>query len=409
MNQTKKYTYAAIVPLIGGNHLGLMNTFDGQLPEYVLSYAAFKGNDSHYINYLRTTKNWNGDYITLDEQPNYVAEYADIFCCTAPCAGLSSLSRVSHSHSPVNEWMLKSAEYVLEHVKPKVMYGENAPRLATAMGKPVVDKLRAIGEKNGYTFSIFKTKSILHGLSQVRDRAFYFFWKGDSIPIFEYVNNYDTHERIEDTIMNAFVSDDDPMNVLTGKKIPSQDPFYRYALEVIKGGQTHLEFMKDLKQSINILNFIEDAGKTYAEVAVWMKEKGFDTAAARCERIQKKLDDGFGIMKKNLHFPANYIGAFVGHYPSELTHPIEDRSLTVRECLAIMKMPSDFQLINPTSNLNHMCQSVPVTTAEYPARMVQKYLNNELKTVKTKFLIQDNKNQTLSIPGFNVADLTSFI
>ena len=41
--------------------------------------------------------------------------------------------------------------------------------------------MRKIGEDNGYTFSIFKTKSILHGLSQVRDRTFYFFWKGDKV------------------------------------------------------------------------------------------------------------------------------------------------------------------------------------------------------------------------------------
>ena len=87
----------------------------------------------------------------------------------------------------MNEWMYKSAEYVLGEVQPKVFWGENAPRLASKMGEPVVRRLRKIGEEHGYTFSIFKTKSILHGLSQVRDRTFYFFWKGDQVPLFDYV------------------------------------------------------------------------------------------------------------------------------------------------------------------------------------------------------------------------------
>ena len=77
--------------------------------------------------------------------------------------------------------MLKSARYVLENVQPQVFWGENAPRLASKMGEPIVSKMRELADELGYTVSLYKTKSILHGLSQVRDRAFYFFWKGDNV------------------------------------------------------------------------------------------------------------------------------------------------------------------------------------------------------------------------------------
>ena len=47
--------------------------------------------------------------------------------------------------------MAKTAKYVLENIGPKVLWGENAPRLATKLGEPVVKKLRAIAKENGYT------------------------------------------------------------------------------------------------------------------------------------------------------------------------------------------------------------------------------------------------------------------
>ena len=65
---------------------------------------------------------------------------------------------------------------------------------ASNIGKPVVAKLRKVAEKFGYTFSIYKTKSILHGLGQVRNRTFYFFWKGDKVPKFEFIKRKE-HER----------------------------------------------------------------------------------------------------------------------------------------------------------------------------------------------------------------------
>ena len=41
-----------------------------------------------------------------------------------------------------NQWMFKSADYVLGTIKPKVFWGENAPGLFTNMGDGVVKELR---------------------------------------------------------------------------------------------------------------------------------------------------------------------------------------------------------------------------------------------------------------------------
>ena len=58
------------------------------------------------------------------------------------------------------------------------------------------------------------------------------------------------------------------------------------------------------------------------------------------------------IMRKTTEIAKDYIGAFVGHMPGCVTHPDEDRYLTIRECLHIMGMPSDFQLQGGKKNLN---------------------------------------------------------
>ena len=111
--------YAQIIPLIGGLPLGMKEVF-GTLPEYVLSYEPFQNNDKHYINYLRK-HGWQGDYILINEK-NMKLESVDVIGCVAPCAGLSSLSTTSSADSSVNDWMYKSASFVLENIRPKIFW-----------------------------------------------------------------------------------------------------------------------------------------------------------------------------------------------------------------------------------------------------------------------------------------------
>ena len=377
--------YASIVPLIGGETIAMENVF-GKRPEYILSYSAFNSNDSQLLNHY----NNEVPYHVIDEG-NGRTDYVDVVNTVCPCAGLSSLSPQANSNSAMNDWMIESAKYVLGNIKPKVFWGENAPRLASKMGEPVVKRLRKIGEQHGYTFSIYKTKSILHGLSQVRDRTFYFFWKGTQVPLLGYICH--PHIRIEDHIRSIKRREDDPMNILTNEKKPSDNPYYKYVLEVIEGGITHSEFQDKIEKTTNPMDEIEKH-TNYKVVAQWMRDNGYDNEAAKCDRKYHKLKAGGNIMRKTTEIPKDYIGAFVGHFPTNLCHPDEDRYLTVREAMSIMKLPDDFNLLNPKANLNHICQNVPVTTAEYPARMIKKWLEGNLDSIETNFLVEDNKKRT---------------
>ena len=129
-----------------------------------------------------------------------------------------------------------------------------------------------------------------------------------------------------------------------------------------------------------------------------MDTNGFEREAAKCRRKHDKLTSGGNIMWHNIEIPKDRIGAFVGHRPTSLTHPDEDRFLTIRECLSLMKMPNDFILHGGRKNLNHICQNVPVTTAQDMAEHVFKFVEGRLdnQLIDTDYLVQDNKSQTLS-------------
>lgn len=383
--------YASIVPLIGGETIAMQQVF-GKRPEYILSYEGFANNDKHLLDYY----NRDVPYQLLDGDgvSKLNASSVDVVNTVCPCAGLSSLSPSSASDNSTNDWMLHTSKLILESVQPKVFWGENAPRLASKMGSPVVERLRKVAKENGYTFSIFKTKSILHGLSQVRDRTFYFFWKGNSVPVFPYIKR--EHEKIEETIRSVKRDQKDPMSqILTNTRIPSETPFYKYVLQEIEGGITHQEFAEKIERTTNPLDYIESKKVSYLEVGKWMKAQGFEREEAKCKRMYEKLASGGNIMRKITEVPKDYIGAFVGHMPSSLTHPDEDRYLTIRECLSIMKMPEDFQLHGGLRNLNHICQNVPVSTAMDMAVSIKSYLDGGLDRVMTDYVVQDNRSQTI--------------
>jgi len=407
--------WASIVPLIGGETIAMEKVFEKK-PAYMMSYNAFEANDEHivehynkqqpdpekpgYVPYyiLENDKRdgfiWHGQQQGEGPEGEKNGRYVDVVNTVCPCAGLSSLSVAPSGEAEINDYMAKTAKYVLEEIGPKVLWGENAPRLATKLGEPVVKKLRAIAKENGYTFSLYKTKSLLHGLSQVRDRSFYFFWRGDTIPMFDWYNR--PNERIEDTIRGVKRDSTDPMSALVNTKTPSKDDlYYKYVLEVIHNGMSHNDFQKTLKKSINVQSYIEKHSN-YNDYADWVETIGETKLAEKARAMHKKLSvKGTNIMRRTSEIPADYIGAFVGHMPMNLTHPDEDRYLTYRECMEIMKLPSDFIMLNPKKNLNHLCQNVPVTTAEDMAYNIKSFLNGECEMIYDDFVIQCNKSHSI--------------
>lgn len=380
-------THADIIPLIGGMVLGSERAF-GTRPDYMMSFEPFWGNDRHVVNHY-------GDvpYHVIDkgERPSHKV---DVISSTCPCAGLSQMHSNYGDHNENNKWMPLTAEFVLGEMRPQVYWGENAPGFAGKIGKNVRENLYRIGRENGYSMSMYRTKSLLHGVPQVRERTFYFFWRGDRVPLLDYYSR--KHTPIEDVIRSAAASNfqRDPIN----RRTPSQDPWYRYILEEVHGGRTHAEHCRLVEPQTarggDALTYIERQGHDYPRVAVWMRANGFERQAASCERMHAKLQAGGNLYRRGVVVPKDYIGAFVAHYPMMLTHPDEDRFIDYREAMTIMDMPLDFELLDAsTKNSNMICQNVPVQTAEDMAYEVQQALLGNREWIDSTYVLQRNHSR----------------
>ena len=379
--------HASIVPLIGGETIGSELAF-GEKPTYMMSYEAFEANDAHARNYYSGTP-----YYVLDKGEN-PSESVDVVSSVCPCAGLSQLSHGFGDDNPNNQWMEITARHVLENVKPKVFWGENAPGFAGKIGDTVRNKLKQIGKENGYTMSVYRTRSLLHGGPQIRERSFYFFWRDERTPLLSWYNK--EHTKIEDVIRSVAGSNSftDPIN----PKTPSKDDlYYKFVLDHIHGGITHKEFFEIAEpqrvRAQDMFSYIERSGYDYKQVGEWMEQNGYEKEVEKCNYKYEKLKAGGNIMRRGTIIPKDYIGAFVGHYPTCLTHPDDDRYINYREAMAIMGLPNDFELLNPKKSANHICQNVPVQTARDMATEVKKYLEGKLQMVDTDYVVQYNHQQ----------------
>lgn len=386
--------HETIIPLIGGVAIASEKHF-GKPPERIYSYKPFAANDSHLRNYYEQ-RNLDIPYLDVEEITwgNALQKNADVISTVCPCAGLSTLNRHASADNPLNDWMITTANFVLGELKPQVFWGENAPTFAGQRGEKVRKKIFEIGRQNGYTMMVYKTKSLDHGLPQYRGRSFYFFFKEKSkVPQFGYFRReLKPIEQLLDEVKGNFQRE------LTNDNIPTENPYYQYLLEEMHPGHTHETLLRDvLEGSIDILQYIINNGVTFPELVDYFEKKGNEKEANANRRRQAKLDSGGGNMIRTIVLPKIRTGAFVSYLPTCMTHHREDRFLSYRECMSIMGLPEDFELLNPKKNLNHVCQNVPVTTATDMCSQIGLYLDGKLDMVSADLLYVNNNNMTTEV------------
>jgi site-specific DNA-cytosine methylase len=338
------------------------------------------------------------------EIPASTFENVDYVNSVCPCAGLSLLNSARGSDASrgsdavQNKWMYESSEYILEHVKPKVLWGENAPGLFTKMGQGVVTRLRQIADKHGYSFSLIKTNTEIHGIPQRRLRTFYFFWNTPTVPMlnWKFREKKSLLEYLNDIPKDATLQD---MFMVSGKVTDHFRP-YEFILE--KEGLTHAEFSKKIKKG-TISQYLQSQD-LIEECITWLKQhyptEGFSNKNSTktfidiLEHQQAKLADGKGYWDSSPHFFHDSFSALIGRNMFNGVHPVENRYLNVREMLHLMGMPHDFT-IEDSRQVNHIAQNVPVRTAQDMADEVKKFCQGELKMTPYKFMKQDNTTQKI--------------
>lgn len=395
--------YATIIPLIGGMTVANSKA-TGNNPEFIVSYDAFAKNDIHITKYMEDVPyhvipDSDDDKVSPSLKSQYY-EKLDFVSTVCPCAGLSMLNNSSGgassrgSDAVQNDWMYKSAQWVFENLRPKVFWGENAPGLYTSIGDGVRERLKEMAAEYGYSFSIIKTDTFLHGIPQHRRRTFYFFWRDTNAPIL----NWHQHETMHlNDYLNLIPEDAPYQDIFFTRSTPVSDwKLYEYVLQ--KTGMNDVEFRKHylgaLYHYVSKQGWVDDAIK-------WLDENYPEYEGEerkKLEHIKRKVQDGKGFWDSSPFFVNDHVNAIIGKNMHVIVHPTKDRFLNIRECMWLMGLPHDFTLYaeNQNWNWNHICQNVPVKTATDWTNEVLKYVKGELKDSGCGYVMQDNTTQNIT-------------
>ena len=401
--QSDQINWVSFVPQIGGSAIGCKKA-TGVSPIATLSYSAFEKNDRHLWAYWDKVPHLNMD--RKEDVREFwrlcAGQEIDFVTTICPCSGLSRLniSKSRGSEAEQNYWMMETARIALRDIKPKVFWGENAPELFMKDGKDLVAKLREIGRLYGYSFSMVKTNTELHGLPQKRLRTFYFFWKSPSVPLLNW--KMTPHQSLADYLAEIPQS----ATLQTAYKWPGKasDLYVPYKFVLQKEALTHKEFTKKVGRT-TIAKYIEDNG-WIEECLEWLREhyphKTFDGYGRKTfiyvfEHIKTKLANGKGYWDDSLRFMGECFTAVIGKNIEFAVHPTEDRFYSIREMLHLMGMPHDFQMPAQTAKtkINSICQNVPVNTAKDWADEVVKFCRGEANMTSLSFLKQNNIDQSI--------------
>lgn len=408
--------YITFIPLIGGMAIANMQA-TGKKPEFVLSYDAFAKNESNLKNYWPDVE-WH----LLDAETNQLADdveldYNDIdfVSSVCPCAGMSGLNCANRgADNATNNWLYKSAEYILGTIKPKVYFGENAPGLYSEQNVKVLNRLREYGRQYGYAFTIYKTDTYRHGIPQHRMRTFFFFWKGDFCPQMDWYN-HPSELPFEKWILDKNVGTQ--TTHLKNYGTTSVYPEMRWIMETRCDNDysKYVAMFHKLCDENSIRTPYEyiEHNNLWQEYRDWLvnypnKDKPMHGQGKRTPMYY--IDYRWGKVKQGLGYfapqPIVYKGAANAVISKNMwwtLHPTENRYLTTREIMSLMGLPNDFELI--TKNLQQVTQNVPVCTAKDMTEQVIKFINGELQMTSYNFIKQNNLQQKIDKVDYRDLDL----
>ena len=377
-------SWATMIPLIGGSAIGCSQATKNK-PKFHLSFKAFEQNENHLTSYWPDIER-----IDLDEAalPQAQLDFVNSVC---PCAGLSQLntSQDQSTRDSKNAWMMKTSRIVLEKVRPRVYWGENAPALYTKSGESVREQLKEIAADTGYSFSVYRTSTFKHGIPQKRLRTFYFFWDSDTAPV---MNWYDRKRDSLIDYLRKIPSDSEQQDIYNLNDISVKFPSYTFLLE--KHGLDHKGFIEKFGSgpAHSVHQFIV-RNELIDECLGWLNDRHPEHKEIRkFEHIKNKLSMGKSFLDHSPAFYNDCTNAIVGRTLQMIMHPEQPRGMSHREIMHLMGLPFDFNL--QTKRLNDVAQNVPTCTARDMTLEVIKYLNGDLEDSGLKNYKQDNMKNT---------------
>jgi site-specific DNA-cytosine methylase len=393
--------YIAHVPLAGGFALGNMN-ITGKPPVAITSFSNFEANDALLRRYL-AQRGHNVSYHQLDKLDinhfTFLTQkhmHLDFVTAVPPCSGLSQAAQRkagSRGECEVNDWMYRSAEFILGGLQPIIYAFENAPNLFTGSGDLVRQKLIEIGKKYEYAITFYKTNTLLHGIPQYRPRTFGIFYQGDRAPILNSYNKKAPH--ISEYLKQIPKEAKHQQEYMVPEWDITQYEIYKYLKHLY--GDNWRKVMTDYKfhlttydylQRVNLMEDFKEFQKTLPDAS--------PIVTKNIEHIMKNKAEGRGarINYRVLEVDRDYTYAVIGEMMGKQVHPTEDRLLNIREHMHLMGLPHDYNL-EGQKEYAKITQNVPVKTCEDITTEIVEIIKGNRRISSKPVLMQDNTKETI--------------
>lgn len=349
------------MPLIGGMAIGLSQAL-GEPPRALISWEGFT-NDELALEYF------GGAGDATHSSPVVTS-------AVPPCAGLSrlSLSVRKNNLGQSNKWIFATTEAALGY-RPLCHVGENAPGLATELGRPILRELAKQAEQAGYWTSLYTTSTVYHGLPQRRHRCFYLLWNKDAFPAgppkLRWFNR--PMPKVAE-VVKANWRGDGSVNDFQ----PEHDQPLQWLLH--KTGMSYQELCASVAYQTLAYYVIKHG---------WLEEAiaGLDTRHRNARVLvhaQQKMRNGLGFYDNSTAFGNGPTRAIVGVVPQVFIHPLEPRTLAMSELYGLFGMPKDFPLLKPKL-ANMLCQNVPVNTARDIGLAIKAAVEGEYEPISPQY------------------------
>lgn len=366
--------HAHIIPLIGGSAIGTTQALKTQ-PEYIASWAAFGKNDKYCK-----------EYFSKKDVPFYLVDNGypklpkvDILTCVPPCSGLSNATTGTRGcQAPQNIHMLNVAEFGMKQKTPAILI-ENAPSLYSQGGYEFFVRFIPLAKEYGYSIQLIKTSSILHGLPQNRVRTFIIFYRGDKLPVFNYIDTPYTplsQWPIEDGV-----------RVWEGKG--SEDELVARIYDKVGGRKELYKHLDRPRSAFGLALELDIAKKKF-------KTERYEKLFRRAE-IKAVLD-------VTPTFVKDYTNALMWKVTTYMLHPTQDRFVSIRELMSMMGLPKDFKEI-PFQDKNVIFQNVPTNTVKTVVTEIKAALEGKREWRKVPFMKVNNINKNIDSIGYTLDSL----
>lgn len=410
-------TVTHFIPLIGpfveaAKRIGLDN-------QQIVSYQKMQDNEQHiYFN-----DNFNGQTIlippddldaynpSLDNMKQYITENGikgtDLVLAVPPCAGFSTLSSNASADAKANLCMIEAIKFFVAS-NSKVLCFENAPGFAGQKGLDFIERYVEPILPQEYKMTLVKTDTTQHGIPQNRPRTFMYIYKADVNK--KIINVEEIHHKTLKEMFDGLHHEEDLDTLHVYLKNKDIDSWNTWAnspqgIDIVKNiiidKLDNLDYRQDIivdtfklakYHGLEIDSNHEYVKRNIDNLKAKTEAKGRDSYRDSGPIIFRHKTsaivgrNNWNLSRTFIKVNGKYIDFFNEWLPNytgkNLVEEIRNadltlRPLTMREKMRMMGWHDEYKLDNYVRNNNHICQSVPVTTAVSATKWALQILKNE--------------------------------